>query len=216
MKTLGQKIYRLRKKHGLSQEDLSYELDVARQTVSKWESDRMCPSTDKIIALCDIFNVPPDYFFGTNEIAATTATEDDERIDTETTAATAENTTTEPVTVTESTDTESVAPNTVIFSKKKIFVLTILISLSVVILIASLIFGGIALYIILSPTIGNHEIHMLNIDIFAVICGFCALLLLTSILSLIFIMRKVKNFKKECFGDKLQTKDDRQNSTNDL
>ena len=42
--TIGNKIYDLRRKRGLSQEQLGFEIDVSRQTVSKWELDVMRPT----------------------------------------------------------------------------------------------------------------------------------------------------------------------------
>ena len=38
---LGEKIYQLREKTGLSQEQLAEKLDVSRQTVSNWENDKV-------------------------------------------------------------------------------------------------------------------------------------------------------------------------------
>lgn len=63
MFTTGEKIKQLRKIRGLSQEELAYQLNVARQTVSKWESDDMIPSSDNIVALCKLFNVSTDTLF---------------------------------------------------------------------------------------------------------------------------------------------------------
>ena len=37
MESIGEKIYYLRKKKGLSQEELGYKIGVARQTISKWK-----------------------------------------------------------------------------------------------------------------------------------------------------------------------------------
>ena len=37
--TFGEKIQKLRKEAGLSQEDLSYQLGVSRQAISKWERE---------------------------------------------------------------------------------------------------------------------------------------------------------------------------------
>ena len=37
--TFGEKIQKLRKEAGLSQEELSYQLGVSRQAVSKWERE---------------------------------------------------------------------------------------------------------------------------------------------------------------------------------
>ena len=36
--TFGEKLYRLRKERGMSQEALAQELGVSRQAVSKWET----------------------------------------------------------------------------------------------------------------------------------------------------------------------------------
>lgn len=45
----GDKLIRLRKKNGLSQEELAEKLGVSRQSVSKWESNNTYPETDKIV-----------------------------------------------------------------------------------------------------------------------------------------------------------------------
>lgn len=58
---LGEKIQALRKKKGMSQEQLALQLDVSRQAVSKWELNSSIPDTDKIIQLSDLFNVTTDY-----------------------------------------------------------------------------------------------------------------------------------------------------------
>ncbi len=58
---LADKIIQLRKKEGWSQEDLADQLDVSRQSVSKWESRASIPELDKILAMSDIFGVTTDY-----------------------------------------------------------------------------------------------------------------------------------------------------------
>ena len=58
---LGEKLQRLRKKSGLSQEQLAAQLTVSRQAVSKWELDETMPDTDNIIQLARIFGVSCDY-----------------------------------------------------------------------------------------------------------------------------------------------------------
>lgn len=55
------KIISLRKQQGWSQEDLSEQLDVSRQSVSKWESGASVPELDKILKLSRIFGVSTDY-----------------------------------------------------------------------------------------------------------------------------------------------------------
>lgn len=59
--TFGEKIQKLRKEAGLSQEELSYQLGVSRQAISKWERDNGYPETEKIIRMSKLFNVSLDY-----------------------------------------------------------------------------------------------------------------------------------------------------------
>ena len=48
--TLGQRIQKLRKGAGLTQEQLAERMGVTRQAVSKWESDGGVPELDTLIA----------------------------------------------------------------------------------------------------------------------------------------------------------------------
>ncbi len=56
-----EKLIELRKKQGLSQEELGYKLNVTRQTVSKWELGSTTPEMDKLVEIGKIFNVSVDY-----------------------------------------------------------------------------------------------------------------------------------------------------------
>lgn len=58
---ISDKIIKLRKEQGLSQEALAEKLGVSRQSVSKWESGSALPDTDKIIAMSELFGVSTDY-----------------------------------------------------------------------------------------------------------------------------------------------------------
>ena len=58
---LSEKIRDLRKKSGLSQEELAEKLDVSRQAVSKWELGAAVPTADKLLELSDFFGVSLDY-----------------------------------------------------------------------------------------------------------------------------------------------------------
>ena len=62
MNTIGDKIRDLRKKAGLSQEELGYEVGVSRQAVSKWEMGKSIPNTENLIALSRFFDVEVSYF----------------------------------------------------------------------------------------------------------------------------------------------------------
>lgn len=58
---LSEKLYSLRKKSGLSQEQLAEQLGVSRQAISKWESGQSVPESEKLIAISNFFNVSLDY-----------------------------------------------------------------------------------------------------------------------------------------------------------
>lgn len=59
---LSEKIRLLRVKKGLSQEELAAEIEVSRQTVSKWESGVCLPDTEKLLRLCQYFGCTSDFF----------------------------------------------------------------------------------------------------------------------------------------------------------
>ncbi|WP_065204549.1 helix-turn-helix domain-containing protein [Shewanella woodyi] len=58
---LAEKIIRLRKQLGWSQEELAEKMAISRQSVSKWESANSIPDLNKIIKLADIFEVSTDF-----------------------------------------------------------------------------------------------------------------------------------------------------------
>ena len=58
---LADKIILLRKKCGWSQEQLAEQLDISRQSVSKWESGMSIPDLDKIVKMSGLFGVSTDY-----------------------------------------------------------------------------------------------------------------------------------------------------------
>jgi len=60
------KLIALRKKNGLSQEDLAAKLNVSRQSVSKWESGNAYPETDKIISIANLFDCSMDDLINDN------------------------------------------------------------------------------------------------------------------------------------------------------
>ena len=55
-----EKLIKLRKEAGFSQEELGNKLNVARQTISKWELGETTPEMDKLIKISEIFNVTLD------------------------------------------------------------------------------------------------------------------------------------------------------------
>ena len=72
--TLGEKIYELRTQHNLSQGDLANELNVSRQSISKWENGNSTPDLEKIVKLAEIFNVSLDELIKNEEKETTVAT----------------------------------------------------------------------------------------------------------------------------------------------
>ena len=58
---LPEKLYTLRKKSGLSQEQLAEALNVSRQALSRWEGGSAMPESDKLLALSNYFGVSLDY-----------------------------------------------------------------------------------------------------------------------------------------------------------
>lgn len=55
------KLIELRKKSGWSQEELAEQMNVTRQSVSKWEGAQSVPDLEKIIQLSKLFGVSTDY-----------------------------------------------------------------------------------------------------------------------------------------------------------
>ncbi len=60
-------IAELRKKQGLSQEELAGMLDITFQAVSKWENQLSCPDIALIPKIAEIFQVSIDFLFGKEE-----------------------------------------------------------------------------------------------------------------------------------------------------
>lgn len=68
---IGNNILELRKKSSLTQEELAEKMDVARQTISKWELGETSPDLSEAKKLSEIFNVSLDELtgnFNKNEI----------------------------------------------------------------------------------------------------------------------------------------------------
>nr|WP_300307940.1 helix-turn-helix transcriptional regulator [uncultured Anaerostipes sp.] len=57
----GEKLIRLRRKNGMSQEQLAAKIGITRQSVSKWESGSTLPELAKLIAISELFDVSVDY-----------------------------------------------------------------------------------------------------------------------------------------------------------
>ena len=63
---LANKLLELRKKKGLSQEEVADQLGVSRQTVSKWETGVSTPDFDKIGPLCELYEISTNELLNVN------------------------------------------------------------------------------------------------------------------------------------------------------
>lgn len=63
---LKENLKKIRKDNNLSQEDLAEKLGVSRQSVSKWESGQAYPEMDKVIQICNLFNLNIDDLLNQN------------------------------------------------------------------------------------------------------------------------------------------------------
>ena len=73
-----QKLQELRKKKGLTQEELAASLYVSRTAISKWESGRGYPNIESLKTISKFFSVTVDELLSTDEIL-TIAEEDNRR-----------------------------------------------------------------------------------------------------------------------------------------
>ena len=64
--SLGNKILELRKKKGLSQEQLGEKVNVTRQTISNWELNETTPNPEQLKLLSSVLNVSIDELLDNN------------------------------------------------------------------------------------------------------------------------------------------------------
>lgn len=56
-KSFGEKLYTLRKKNGLSQQEVAEALQVSRQAVSRWEVGTSVPTMENLVALSKLYDL---------------------------------------------------------------------------------------------------------------------------------------------------------------
>lgn len=61
---LGNRLYELRKTKKISQEEAAEKLGVTRQTISKWETNQSQPDFDKILPICELYEITTEELFG--------------------------------------------------------------------------------------------------------------------------------------------------------
>ena len=64
---IANRLQKLRKENGYSQEQLAAELGISRQAVSKWERAESSPDTDNLICLAKLYGVSLDELLSTDE-----------------------------------------------------------------------------------------------------------------------------------------------------
>lgn len=76
---LSEKIVSLRRKNGLSQEQLAEKLGVSRQAISKWEGGLSTPELDKLKALSECFHITIDELIGNGDTAGPEPAREEEK-----------------------------------------------------------------------------------------------------------------------------------------
>ena len=71
--SIGEKIAELRKKKGFTQADLGVYLNISYQAVSKWERGESCPDFNTLSRLAQLFNVSISYFEESTPVTVETA-----------------------------------------------------------------------------------------------------------------------------------------------
>ena len=64
---IADKLVKLRKQNGYSQEELADKLGLSRQAVSKWERAEASPDTDNLICLAKLYNISLDELLSTED-----------------------------------------------------------------------------------------------------------------------------------------------------
>lgn len=59
--TFGEKLQKLRKSKGWTQEDLAAQISISRQALSKWEQGAVIPDTENVLQISKLFGVSTDY-----------------------------------------------------------------------------------------------------------------------------------------------------------
>ena len=65
--TFGQRLARIRKKKGLTQEDIASKVTISPQAVSKWENDISSPDINTLLTLSELLDVSLDELLSTED-----------------------------------------------------------------------------------------------------------------------------------------------------
>ncbi len=69
--TLGPKLKEIRKRFGLSQEQLAEIMNISRQAITKWENDGGLPDINNLQELSKIFGITVDYLLNDKNVLPT-------------------------------------------------------------------------------------------------------------------------------------------------
>ena len=173
MNDIGRKIKKLRQQNDISQEALSFELGVARQTVSKWEVGSMQPTTENIKALCDYFGVESDYFLSDAYVKTADNEENDKPAE-------------------EKNNAEVVATVAANKTKKKTALILVGMITSAVVFVISLIIGIIATIITQQEDTGFETVSRYDFDWGNIVFFAIAIIALITLIILLIYRKKHK------------------------
>ena len=79
-KTIGKKLYELRKQSGFTQDFVAEKLGVSAQAVSKWENDIACPDIMTLPKIAELFSITIDELFKNEEVQSNVKYEKTEQV----------------------------------------------------------------------------------------------------------------------------------------
>lgn len=79
-KTIGKKLYELRKQSGFTQDYVAEKLGVSAQAVSKWENDIACPDIMTLPNIANLYGISIDELFKNEEVQSNVKFEKTEKI----------------------------------------------------------------------------------------------------------------------------------------
>ncbi len=79
-KTIGKKLYELRKQSGFTQDYVAEKLGVSAQAVSKWENDIACPDIMTLPNIANLYGISIDELFKNEEVKSNVKLEKTEKV----------------------------------------------------------------------------------------------------------------------------------------
>ncbi len=79
-KTIGKKLYELRKQSGFTQDYVAEKLGVSAQAVSKWENDIACPDIMTLPNIANLYGISIDELFKNDDVQSNVKYEKTEKV----------------------------------------------------------------------------------------------------------------------------------------